>query len=62
MKLLEKYKFNTPATLLVGILVANFFYTFFTFNSNFFLALVQVGFSFGIAYLGNKAEIYENKN
>ena len=60
MKLLEKYKFNTPATLLVGILVANFFYTFFTFN--FFLALIQVGFSFVIAYLGNRAEIYENKN
>ena len=60
MKLLEKYKFNTSATLLVGILVANFFYTFFKFN--FFWALIQVGFSFGIAYLGNKAEIYETKS
>lgn len=59
MKALLSYRFNGPATILLILLAVNAVIAFSTVG--FFLALVQVAFSFGIAFLGNKAEVWKEQ-
>jgi hypothetical protein len=60
IKKLLLYRFNGPATFLLVLLATNAVIAFI--YVGFFLALIQVAFSFGITFLGNKAEIWTIKN
>lgn len=57
IKKLSPYRFNGPATFLLVLLSTNAVIAFMTVG--FFLAALQVGFSIGIAFLGNKSEIWK---
>lgn len=59
MKNLLQYRLNGPASILLILLAVNAVIAFSTVG--FFLALVQAAFSFGIAFLGNKAEIWKEQ-
>ena len=59
IKKLLLYRFNGPATFLMILLATNVVIAFMTIG--FFLALLQVGFSIAIAFLGNKSEVWKEE-
>ena len=57
IKKLLPYRFNGPATFLLVLLSTNAVVA--VVSVGFLIALLQIAFSFGIAFLGNKAEVWK---